>query len=246
MRGNVSPARRGAGSKSAPFVGSDEKARLAFGETLHGLAARSGFDFYLVATFPRGDKSDFASNHIASNWPKDLTERYSALDTFRCSQLVAELKSTILPVFLEARAFSKGEANQNLNGLSAVFAGHGLERSIVFSLHDSALRHYIFAFSGVRGKLSDEESMALLYGVLQALESFSHETESLDGPRERLSMREVECLRWSAAGKSSEEIAIILDISAHTVASYLKSAMRKLESVNRMQAVARACRYRLL
>jgi DNA-binding CsgD family transcriptional regulator len=30
------------------------------------------------------------------------------------------------------------------------------------------------------------------------------------------------------------------------VVGYLKSAMRKLDSVNRMQAVARAFRYRLL
>ncbi|WP_376766654.1 hypothetical protein [Rhizobium leguminosarum] len=29
-------------------------------------------------------------------------------------------------------------------------------------------------------------------------------------------------------------MAIILDLSSHTVAGYLKSAMRKLDSVNRM------------
>ncbi len=47
-----------------------------------------------------------------------------------------------------------------------------------------------------------------------------------------LSAREVECLRWAAAGKSSDEIAIILDISAYTVSSYFKSAARKLDAVN--------------
>ncbi|MNL69341.1 HTH-type quorum sensing-dependent transcriptional regulator VjbR [compost metagenome] len=78
------------------------------------------------------------------------------------------------------------------------------------------------------------------------LDILSRRTRQQEGPRERLSARELECLRWTAAGKSSEEIAIILNISSHTVVSYLKSAMRKLDSVNRMQAIARACRFRLL
>ncbi|WP_310296009.1 helix-turn-helix transcriptional regulator [Rhizobium sp. BE258] len=55
-------------------------------------------------------------------------------------------------------------------------------------------------------------------------------------------MREIECLGWAAAGKSSFETAAILRISAHTVNGYMKSAMRKMDVVNRMQAVAKACR----
>ena len=66
------------------------------------------------------------------------------------------------------------------------------------------------------------------------------------GAREKLSSREVECLRWAAAGKSSDEIAIILGISAYTVSSYFKSATRKLDAVNRMQAIARAMRMKLI
>jgi DNA-binding CsgD family transcriptional regulator len=81
---------------------------------------------------------------------------------------------------------------------------------------------------------------------MELLDKVSRNGNLEDGPSETLTRREIECLRWSAAGKSSDEIAIILDLSSHTVAGYLKSAMRKLDSVNRMQAVARAFRYRLL
>ncbi|WP_338112303.1 helix-turn-helix transcriptional regulator [Rhizobium gallicum] len=88
--------------------------------------------------------------------------------------------------------------------------------------------------------------MDLLYAAMEALDSFSSENRTDEGPSENLTRREIECLRWSAAGKSSDEIAIILDLSPHTVVGYLKGAMRKLDSVNRMQAVARAFRYRLL
>ncbi|MGO4133626.1 helix-turn-helix transcriptional regulator [Rhizobium brockwellii] len=91
-----------------------------------------------------------------------------------------------------------------------------------------------------------EQAMALLSGCMELLDKVSRGGGVEDGRLETLTRREIECLRWSAAGKNSDEIAIILDLSSHTVAGYLRSAMRKLDSVNRMQAVARAFRYRLL
>lgn len=59
-----------------------------------------------------------------------------------------------------------------------------------------------------------------------------------DAPQ--LSPREHECLVWTAGGKTYSEIAIILDLSEHTVRSYLKVARLKLDSVSMAQAVAKA------
>lgn len=56
----------------------------------------------------------------------------------------------------------------------------------------------------------------------------------------QLSPREHECLVWTAGGKTYSEIAIILDLSEHTVRSYLKVARLKLDSVSMAQAVAKA------
>jgi len=63
-------------------------------------------------------------------------------------------------------------------------------------------------------------------------------------PRARagLTDREVECLRWVAAGKTSNEIAQITELSEHTINHYLTICCRKLDSVNRIQAVAKAIR----
>ncbi|MEN0000102.1 MAG: helix-turn-helix transcriptional regulator [Pseudomonadota bacterium] len=55
-----------------------------------------------------------------------------------------------------------------------------------------------------------------------------------------LSPRMVECLRWTALGKTSEEIAMILELSSHTVNNYMSAATQKLNAVNRVQAVAYA------
>lgn len=65
-----------------------------------------------------------------------------------------------------------------------------------------------------------------------------------DSPR--ITVREQSCLAWTAEGKTSEEIGIILDLSPHTVNHYLGSAARKLGATNRMHAVAKALRLGLI
>ncbi|KKX31968.1 helix-turn-helix transcriptional regulator [Rhizobium sp. LC145] len=61
-------------------------------------------------------------------------------------------------------------------------------------------------------------------------------------PAESLSEREISCLQLAGDGRISEEIAEILGLSVHTVNAYLGSATIKLDSVNRIQAIAKAIR----
>ncbi|GAB4357222.1 MAG: hypothetical protein Kow0026_17390 [Oricola sp.] len=67
-----------------------------------------------------------------------------------------------------------------------------------------------------------------------------------DPDQPRISTREQACLAWTAEGKTSEEIGIILELSPHTVNHYLGSAARKLGATNRMHAVAKALRLGLI
>jgi DNA-binding CsgD family transcriptional regulator len=55
-----------------------------------------------------------------------------------------------------------------------------------------------------------------------------------------LTLREVECLRWAAFGKTDKEIAVILDLSHATIRYYLMRICKKLDAVNRAQAIFRA------
>jgi len=54
-----------------------------------------------------------------------------------------------------------------------------------------------------------------------------------------LSQREVEVMDWVGRGKTNLEIGMILDISAFTVKNHLRRIFRKLDVINRAQAVAR-------
>jgi DNA-binding CsgD family transcriptional regulator len=55
-----------------------------------------------------------------------------------------------------------------------------------------------------------------------------------------LTEREIECLKWSAEGKTYEDIGMLLGISTRTVRFFLENARNKLGSLNTTHAVAAA------
>lgn len=57
-----------------------------------------------------------------------------------------------------------------------------------------------------------------------------------------LTRREQECLMLTANGYTSDGIASLLKLSAHTTNQYLANSAQKLNAVNRMHAVAKALR----
>jgi DNA-binding CsgD family transcriptional regulator len=61
-----------------------------------------------------------------------------------------------------------------------------------------------------------------------------------------LSKRERDCLRWTAEGKSSWDIGMILNISENTASFHIKNAMRKLGTTSRTVAVLKAIRLNLI
>jgi DNA-binding NarL/FixJ family response regulator len=61
-----------------------------------------------------------------------------------------------------------------------------------------------------------------------------------------LTEREKEVLTWVGRGKTSAEIAIILGLSERTVNFHCDQAMRRLDVINRTQAVAKAIAHGLI
>lgn len=54
----------------------------------------------------------------------------------------------------------------------------------------------------------------------------------------RLTRREAEVIRFTAQGKTLEEVAQILSISRHTVKTHIFNARLRLDATNLMQLVA--------
>lgn len=65
-------------------------------------------------------------------------------------------------------------------------------------------------------------------------------------PMPAISKRELQCLKLTANGLTSEDIARRLGLSVHTANQYLASTTQKLNAVNRVHAVAKALRIGLI
>jgi DNA-binding CsgD family transcriptional regulator len=73
-----------------------------------------------------------------------------------------------------------------------------------------------------------------------ALRLFATYAEAVAGAAEtpaRLTRREIQCLKWAAAGKTDHEIGDLVHISAPTVRFHVNNAARKLHATGRSQAV---------
>ncbi|MDX3976691.1 helix-turn-helix transcriptional regulator [Shinella sp.] len=205
------------------------------------------FSHFLVSRFPANAQQRFAERLLVSNWPADLVRKYDAMNLFHASRLAIETGMTKLPVqgdssLLAPSDFESGQAGEAI----ALAESHGLSASTALLMHSTTSDPYLMVFSGTRPPLARPELTELHFAALQLFECLEKTFVAATAGREKLSSREVECLRWAAAGKSSDEIAVILGISVYTVSSYFKSATRKLQAVNRMQAIAVALRLRLI
>lgn len=109
--------------------------------------------------------------------------------------------------------------------------------------------------SGGRGLVSmlsdkpldlDEEQMLVLRAMAQAAHSQVLHLLPEAAKAARLTAREREVLRWTAAGKTADATAEILSISVRTVEYHLLNAARKLNTANRTHTVVEALRSRQL
>jgi DNA-binding CsgD family transcriptional regulator len=76
--------------------------------------------------------------------------------------------------------------------------------------------------------------------ALRFVATYEDAVHGVDEPPARLTRREIQCLKWAAAGKTDAEIGELVAISVPTVRFHVTNAARKLRVAGRSQAVQRA------
>jgi DNA-binding CsgD family transcriptional regulator len=207
------------------------------------LARMHGFRYYWVGHFPSADNPGLLDNRIADNWPEDLARAYDTSSVFYQSGLVGLLRHTAVPRLLVPSFFDPAGIVA-ARPVSRQFIRQSFGQSLGIAIHDAAGERYLIILSGKDTPTANLASIH--YDATRFIDTYRRHLRYENAGARKLSRREIECLTWAAAGKNSEEIAAILDLSAHTVNFYLSSAARKLGSVNRMHSIARALRMRLI
>lgn len=215
----------------------------SYKKTLLQLTAELGFE-RMNATLRLGDAAGRkVANAIVDNTPdsiKGITLDPAAALRDPC--FLRQMKSP-LPFVYDQQFYIDGDAGDMWD----VFSPFGYKTGISLSLHLPGNKHFLLSLDRhdpmsrdgevVARQLADAHLMAV-YANAAADRIFN--LERRPAPRApRLTPREVEALRWCMAGKSSWEIGQILALSENTVNFHVKNAVRKLDAVNRRDAVVK-------
>ncbi len=214
---------------------------------LRSICVEYDFSHFSSINIPSDAQQNLSDLSVVSNWPPELVNAYDELGLLQKSPIIARLKSSVEPIVWELDAINVERAEgDKANAAVELFRDFGLEMGVYFSVHTAAGELGAVSFSGKRDALSMEEMLTLNFlsqSIFAKLKQFEIKKSTSDMA---LSPREAECLAWTAAGKTSAEIASILDISEHTINHYLGSICQKLNAQNRAHAVSKAMRMGLL
>ena len=141
------------------------------------------------------------------------------------------------------------------NALAREFSRLGASHVLAHGTHDSTGQMTsLFVFSCRPGAVGAKQAYLadLIVPYLHAAWVRSQVTWPLDRGANRpakpglLTPRETQILQWIYHGKSNIEIGMILDISPLTVKNHVQKTLRKLNVLNRTQAVGKALALRLV
>lgn len=205
------------------------------------------FTYHIVKVLGVGDRLMY----IDTTYPDGWVERYIEQDYVHLDPIVEEGSRSKVPF-----AWSKVVDPKLLNPRQKEFfkeaADFGIANGVTVPIHG----HRSFAMMSMVAHGTEKESAASIaenLHLVQLLTLYFHNhaggmlLESyLDKERPKLTNREIECLTWTARGKTSWEISMILSVSESTVVAHIENAKKKLGVSNKPHAVVKAVMMGLL
>jgi DNA-binding CsgD family transcriptional regulator len=201
---------------------------------------------FMIINLPPITSFDLQSNSVITSWPAELLTIYDQEGLMVNSPVLRRLRNSTLPFFHDTVGSSAARDDGKTRLIVTLFERFRMPRCAYFPTHDASGMRGAISLAGDREPFSPEEMKDLTYVSIHVFDRLA-EIRNMDTRiSDTLNEREIDCLNWTAAGKTSAEIADILGLSEHTVNHYLNRATKKLDTVNRTQAVAKALRIGLI
>ncbi|MBO6917511.1 MAG: LuxR family transcriptional regulator [Rhizobiaceae bacterium] len=201
--------------------------------------------YHLAQTMASQQNVD--SPFVRTTYPSEGVARYLLKDYVKIDPILKEGMLRALPY-----AWSEIEPDEEAIELLIDFQSHGLGAGgYSIPIADKVGRRALFSLNALAGENSWDEIVDQYKEDWIELGQVLHKKaiKELYGdvdPAPTLSPRELETLHWTALGKDYKDIAIILDVSEHTIRTYMRTARLKLNCSSMTQAVAKASKLRLI
>ena len=210
------------------------------------LTENYGARAFMVLNLPAATSLDLSSNSIITNWPADLISEYDQTALLASSPILTRLRLATAPFTFNIDHVAKQRDARTTEISKSMFERYRMPRGAYFPVHDASGMRGAVSFAGDRPEVTPAEMIELMYLSVHVYNRLAEIRELDNRATDMLTEREIDCLNWTAAGKTSVEIAEILGLSEHTINHYLNRATKKLDTVNRTQAVAKALRLGLI
>lgn len=204
------------------------------------------FDYFSMLRAPDTGERKLSTISIISNWPSELVSAYDDLELLMKSPVVKSLRKSTKPLTWRGSSADPKSPDYPGEDYYALFARYGITMGTMIPVQQASGQRGALVLYGKRELPSESELMELSYFANLFFARVAEIGNPGQGHDHPLTARERECLHWTANGKTSQEIATILELSEHTVNHYLSAACQKLNAANRAHAVAKAIRSGLL
>lgn len=202
-----------------------------------------GFSSFLLTGVP--DPGRRIDGYIMlSGWDERWLDRYLSQNYVQVDPVALRLQTASDP-FVWSELVAGLDLDPAARRVMDEAASIGMRDGLCVPLYDLEGRRSVLSMAAPSIDLSPADKGILHLVAMYAQNRIRDLVEGRggrDGAHVALSRRERECLQWTAAGKTSWEIADILHLSQSTTDSYIASAARKLGAANRTQAVAEGIR----
>jgi LuxR family transcriptional regulator, quorum-sensing system regulator SolR len=187
--------------------------------------------------------------YFINGFPQPWLERYVAAGYFKVDPIVRHAEISTMPAIWTDEAFHDGKSLQFWDEAKQF----GLSAGMSFTVHEQPGVTGIFSLARDRMLDLEGQDLAALVGRAQMFAILLHHAVvRIDLPKllpeksAPLTVRERECLQWTADGKTAWEIGKILSIAERTVVFHLNNVVQKLGVSNKTQAIVRAVALRLV
>jgi len=194
-----------------------------------------------------------SSQKLISSYPKSWTSRYLRHRYHRLDPVVLRARAEHAMFTWGASSGSTRPRNREQSRFFEEATGFGIKSGITVPIRAGFGRMAAFTVATDDALMEPDLLLATSNDIVQLLGLYFHTHLRGRVPANQtrregqiLSQRERQCLAWAALGKTVSETAVLVGVTARTVAFHLENARRKLDAVSITHCVALAIRRRLL
>ena len=208
-------------------------------EILTVLAHDLGLSHVAYIRLAKGHSEDLSQLTAVVTYPWNWQLRYFERDYIKIDPVIRRARQAILPFDWEELVSDDAAVSGFLEDAKAHGVGqHGLSIPIRGRKQWVSIVSFNSSLSYEDWQQYKHSNIAKLNIISILVDAAASRETTLPRPETKLSERELQCLIWSARGKTYKDIAEILGVSFSTVKFYLDTARHKLNCINVTHAVA--------